>query len=93
MKDGGLELDIVQLQEGQPQNGPGHYAQVIYLISTNTIKAILPMLSNRASTIPRYIPLGPHWLMGFSSAQGAAKMTKRLLKMIMDEAGITSIKP
>ena len=92
MKDGRLELDIVQLQEGQPQNGPGQYAQVIYLIKI-TIKAILPTLSNRTSTIHRYIPLGPHWLMGFSSAQGAAKMTKRLLKMIMDEAGITSIKP
>ena len=85
MEDSGIELDIAQLQEGQPQNGPGQYAQVIYLINI-TIKAILP-------TIPRYIPLGPHWLMGFSSAQRVAKMTKRLLKMIMDEAGITSIKP
>ena len=77
MEDGGLELDIVQLQEGQPQNGPGQYAQVIYLINI-TIKAILPTLSNRTSTIPRYIPLGPHWLMGFSSCPGCGKDDKTI---------------
>ena len=48
MKDGGLELDIVQLQEGQPQNGPGHYAQVIYLINkydqSNSADVVQPHL-------------------------------------------------
>ena len=52
-----------------------------------------PDIPHPCPSFPPYIPPRPHWLMGFSSPQRVAKMTKRLVKMIMDEAGITSIKP
>ena len=55
-------------------------------------ETIILIFHTRAPALPPYIPRGPHWLMGFSAPQRVAKMTKRLVKMIMDEAGITSIK-
>ena len=87
-----------KLQEGQPQNGSGQYAQVIQNFKNIlvNIKTIILIFRTRAPCLdysPLYPSSRPHWLMGFSSPQRVAKMTKRLEKMIMDEAGITSIKP
>jgi hypothetical protein len=95
------EYNTYMMQEGQPQNGSGQYAQVIQIRKceylgrhqNNYPDIPHPSCPSYSPVISLNPPVPTQWLMGFSSPQRVAKMTKRLAKMIMDEAGITSIKP